>query len=53
MTYSVFCKIMDSYSVFLICKKRRVVIKLILNCLIHFGMFFPYFYVAFIMLRPL
>ena len=52
MAYSVFCKILDSYPIFFICKKRIVVIKLILNCLIQFGRFFPYFYVAFIMLRP-
>ena len=52
MAYSVFFKILDSYPVFYYVK-RRVVIKLILNCLIQFHRFFPDFYVAFIMLRPL
>ena len=52
MAYYVFCKILDGYLVFCYVK-RRVLIKLILNYLIQFDRFFQYFYVAFIMLRPL
>ena len=52
MAYSVFVKFWTVIQ-FSAMQKGRVVIKLILNRLIQFYRFFPDFYVAFLMLRPL
>ena len=52
MAYSVFCKILDSYPVFMLCK-REDCNKTNFELLIQFDRFFLDFYVAFIMLRPL
>ena len=52
MAHSIFCKILDNFPVFCYVKEKSCK-KTHFNCLIQFDKIFPYFHVAFIMLRPL